>query len=95
MQGVGAIFLDQLHKLPLAHVQGRDLRPHIAQHFFRHAHIGFEQREDGLIGLATRKQLQRWDAQALLVDFGVVTGIATADAATDVRLMGDDTGKCP
>ena len=43
----------------------------------------------GLVELPLFVQLQRGQAQALLVDLGVVAGVAAGDAAADVGLMGD------
>ena len=84
-----AMLLDQPENVPLALPQRRYLRLDVAQHLVGYPDVLLDDPPHGLVELPLFVQLQRRQAQAFLVDLGVVTGVAAGDAAADVGLMGD------
>ena len=69
---------------------GGYLGPQVAQHLVGHAHIGGEEGEDGLDGLAPVVEPQRRNAQPLLVYLRGVGGVRSGDDAPHVGVVGYD-----
>ena len=65
-----AVARGELDQRRLGDVAGGELGAQIAEHLHRHSHIGLDQREQRFVALAALVELQRRDAQPLLVDLG-------------------------
>ena len=90
---VGAIARDQVEELPLGDVAGRELRAQVAVDARRQTHVLLDDREQRFVPLSRRIELERRDAQPLLVDLGRVRRVGPRHAATHVGVMADGGGK--
>ena len=88
-----AVAVGEAHQAPLARPGRGDLRSEVAQHLVGHAHVGGEDREDGLDGLAPVVEPESRDAQPLLVYLGGVGRVRPRDDASHVRMVRDDAGE--
>ena len=73
----------------LALLQRRHLRQQVAMHQRRHAHVAADDAPHRVVAFTAGNQLQRRQPQPLLVDLGVVAGVAAGHAASDVGVMRD------
>ena len=70
----------------------RELRPQIAEHLNRHAHVLLDQRKQGLVAPAALVEFERRDAEPFLIDLGRVRGVGARHAAADIGLVAHRAG---
>ena len=86
-----AVFLDEAKQVALAEANGGQQGLHVAEHLVGHADVFLEDAPDCPVELALLIELERREDEALLVNLGVVAGVAPGDAPADVGLMSDAT----
>ena len=72
---------------PFADVAGGQLGADVAERHVRHADVGAQQGEEGLVRLAAAVELQPGDAEAVLKDLRVVAGRAAGQPAAEVEVV--------
>ena len=85
------IGLQLLEQPALAHAQGRDLGPHVAQDLVRNPHVLLDHPHQGDIGLATLDDFGRRNAQPFLENLGAVGRVAARHPAPHVGVVQNDT----
>ena len=89
VETVDAVVGGERQQVLLALLQGRHLRQQVAVHERRHAHVAADDPPHGVVALTGGDELERRQPQPLLVDLGVVAGVAAGHAAADVGVVGD------
>ena len=84
-----AVIGRQRQQVLLALLQGRHLRQQVAVHERRHADVAADDPPHRVVALPGGDELQRRQPQPLLVNLGVVAGVATGHPAADVGVVGD------
>ena len=92
-EGCHAIAADQVMDGALANVTGCDLGANVADGHLRHAHIGADKGKDRFVRLAAMVEFQPGNAQAILKDFGVVTGRTAWQPPAQVQMVRGADGK--
>ena len=92
-KGVGAVAADQLAYGPGADVAGRQLGPQVSDGHLRHPHIGADQGEQGLVGLAPAVELEPGDAQTFLKNLRIVAGRTPRQTAAQIQVVGRAHGE--
>ena len=89
VEPVDAVIGGKRQQVLLALLQGRHLREQVAVHERRDADVAADDPPHRVVARACGEQLQRRQPQPLLVDLGVVAGVAAGHAAADVGVVGD------
>ncbi len=83
--GVGSVAIQELAQAALTDFEGGQVGLDVAAPFAGHADVGEDEFQEVFVEDAFAKQLDRRDAQSLLVDLGGAGGEAAGDHAADVR----------
>ena len=86
-----AVLVDEAEEVAFVETDGGEEGLDVAEDLVRYADVLFEDAPDGLVELAFRVELEGREDQALLVDLGVVAGVAAGNPPSDVGLMSDAT----
>ena len=80
-----AVLADEAEQVALSEADGGEEGLDVSEDLVGDADVFLEDAPDGTVQLAFLVELEGREDQAFLVDFGVVTGVAARDAATDCR----------
>ena len=83
------VFVHQPQQVALAESDGGEESLHVAEDFVGNADVLLQDAPDSPVQLALLVELEGREDEALLVDFGVVAGVAASHAPADVGLVAD------